>query len=173
MSINKQSEECNVNIVLEKLMNMGCVTWDPCFAQKHNGLISNVLTNEINYDSISNDNKWGYQFHITSALNKIDVDYNDIDSVRNLIIMNHFVIKMDKDKNIRFETRNPTSVYEIFYYYQNKFNKNIDNWYDPELSDLKILHENFKKNYNQYSFFGIIEDQLNYFVNAVIHLQRN
>ena len=158
--------------ILNKLLEMDCVTWNPEFAKKHDKIISNVLTNEIDYDNISNNNKWGYQFHIKSALCKIDVDYSDIDSIKNMIIMNHFVIKLDSNKNKKYVTVNPTSVYEIFYYYKNKFKKSIDIWYDKEILNLKNLHEKLKSKNSQYSFFGIDEDKLNYFVNGIIHLQK-
>ena len=160
------------NYILDKLLEMGCVTWDTEFAKKHDKLISNVLTNEINYDNISNNNKWAYQFHIKSALYKIDVDFNDIDSVKNMIIMDYFVIKLDSNKNKKYVTLNPTSVYEIFYYYTNKFKKSIDIWYDKEMSNLKNIHEMLKSKNSQYSFFGIDENKLDYFVNCIMHLQK-
>jgi hypothetical protein len=172
-SNNVKSSVSSTDIVLKKLLEMGCVTWDLTFAKKNHNLISDVLTNEINYENISTQNKWGYQYHIKLALEKVAVDYNDIDSVRNMIIMNHFVIKLDRNKNRKYVTVNPTSIYDIFNYYRNKFRKNISTWNDSELSDLKNLHEILKKNNCQYTFFGVDENKLDYFVNAIKHLQEN
>ena len=102
--------------IIEKLLYFQCTTWHPDFANKYRDQIINTIHTKVPFEDVNNDNKWGYQYHISENLKKIPIDYNNILSVKNMIIMDYFVIRTNSKKEIKYSTINPVSVYEVFYH---------------------------------------------------------
>ena len=100
--------------LLQELMESNCVTWHPYFEKRHYDRIMNIVYTQVPYENFTEDNKWGYQLHISRDLKEIPVDYNDIISVKNMIVMDHFTISLDDNNEYHYSTRNPLSVLEVF-----------------------------------------------------------
>ena len=159
--------------LLQQMMDYHCVTWHPYFEKKYYDRIMNVVHTQVPYENITNDNKWGYQYHISSDLEKIPVDYTDTISVKNKIVMDNFTVSINDNNEHYYSTRNAVSIYEIFYRYCSVYKKDIDEWDHDNLKELRELHAAKKKKYSQYTFFKINEKELGYFVNAILHLKNS
>lgn len=156
--------------ILQQLMEHKCVTWHPDFERKNYDKFMDIIHKFVPYEDLNDDNKWGYQFKITKQLKDIPVDFSDIISVKNMIVMDNFRVSMNNNGNYIYSTRSPISVYEIFLKYCSKYNKNIDKWEDDSIEDLRNLHAEKKKNYCQYTFFSTDEEGIGYFANSIIYL---
>ena len=159
--------------LLQELLESDCVTWHPYFEKRHYDRIMNVVHTKVPYENLTKDNKWGYQLHISRDLEEIPVNYNDIISVKNMIVMDHFTVSLNSDNEYYYSTRNPISILEVFLKYCDKYQKDRDEWNHDDVKELKQLHAEKKKNYSQYTFFGIDEKELGYFVNAILHLKNS
>lgn len=159
--------------LLQQLMESNCVTWHPYFEQRHYDRIMNIVHTQVPYENLTKDNKWGYQFHISRDLEKIPVDYNDIISVKNMIVMDHFTVSIDDNNEYHYSCRNPLSILEVFLKYCTKYKKDRDEWNHDDVKELKQIHDIIKKKYCQYTFFTINEKELDYFANSIIHLATN
>ena len=158
--------------LLQQLMESSCVTWHPYFEKRHYDRIMNTVHTSVPYENFTNDNKWGYEWHISRDLEKISVDYNDIISVKNMIVMDHFTVSLDNNNEYHYSSRNPLSILEVFLKYCNKYKKDRDEWNHDDVREIKQIHDIKKKQYPQYTFFTINEKELGYLAKAIIYLSK-
>ena len=169
-SINKTILPLPPTHVLDKLMEMHCVKWHPKFQSRNYQLFMDIINNDIPYEDLNNDNKWGYQYHISKGIEKdFTVDFTDRISVKNMIVADNFICSRSESK-FYYYSNIGRSVYEIFHKYMNKYSKDIDDWYCDEMKGIRELHKKFKKKYSQYSYFETDEEGLDCITDAVIKL---
>jgi hypothetical protein len=158
--------------LLQQLMESRCVTWHPSFEVRHCDRIMSTVHTQVPFENLTEDNKWGYQTYISRDLEKIQVDYTDIISVKNMIVMDHFMVSFDNNKYY-YSNIYSQSIQGIFLEYCDKYEKDEDEWDHTNIKELKQLNTERKKDDSQYNFFSINERELGYFVNAILHLVAN
>tara|TARA_B100000524_G_scaffold317440_1_gene196451 strand:- start:325 stop:888 length:564 start_codon:yes stop_codon:yes gene_type:complete len=168
-SVPASSDSSNI---IDKLEELGCATWHPLFIDFYRDQALDYVKKNVKYDSLNLDNKWGYQYHISTFLKGIPIDLENYLSVKNYVVLNDFTYYCKEGKNY-YSVRNPKSIYEVFWYWiGHTFNINSSSWNDTELEDLRNLHQKFKEKSFQYSFFTIDEMELDILTRAYLHLMK-
>ena len=161
----------SINII-DKLEELGCATWHPLFIRDNYKQVLKHVEENVKYDSPNKENMWGYQYHISNFFEGIPIDLDNYMSVKNYIVCNDFKYYCKEGKNY-YSVRNPKSIYEVFWsWIGNTFKSDSSSWNDTELEDLRNLHQKFKKNNNQYTFFTIDEMELDILTRAYLHLMK-
>tara|TARA_B100000161_G_scaffold265317_1_gene240982 strand:- start:865 stop:1419 length:555 start_codon:yes stop_codon:yes gene_type:complete len=155
--------------IIDKLEELGSATWHPLFIRDYYEGVLTYVKKNVKYDSPNDDNKWGYQYHISKFLKTIQLNLDDFISVKNYIVSEEFTYFYRDGKNY-YSVRKPRSVYEIFWSWIVNFNLDPDLWDEPELQSLKDIHLKFKERRNQYTFFTIDEEELDTLTNSYLYL---
>ena len=86
--------------LIDKLEELGCATWHPLFIRDFYQQVLKHVEENVKYDSPNEDNKWGYQYHISKFLKTIQLNLGDIVSVKNNIVSKTLLISMRMEKII-------------------------------------------------------------------------